>query len=252
LEDAALRFQRVIDLGRRMFPKRIVKENSSGRTGTRSRICFDALPVETDLGMADSIGPHGAARWVSSSIVATATTAPARLEQLEFHRKGVAALRPRGQRGSAAFVSRGTDDEAALKTCSCSSGRSKKTTCSHLSELQTLVDECHALWRGRSWGDVFQATAWYRLAERLFEADRQPCARVRLTMGGAGLTIHGSDGVLRFRSGALTSATEQLLDRCGVGPGVEPELSRARLLDHLLLLQLTDHERALYDHGMPT
>ena len=176
------------------------------------------------------------------------------LDHLEFHRKGIGLLRPRraGERGSAAFVSRGAGDESGLKTCSCAGARSKRKTCAHLAELQELVDECHGLWRGRSWADVFQATVWYRLAERLFDADRLPCARIGLTVGGVGLALYGGDGALRLRTGTLGPSSERLLDRCGVAPGVDPALSRARLLDQLQLLQVSDHERALHERGMPT
>lgn len=182
----------------------------------------------------------------------SATPDLALLERLEFHRKGIGLLHPPGERGSAAFISRGTDDANGLTTCTCARGRTKKKACAHLAELRELVDVCHAEWGGRSWGDVLQPTPWHRLAEALFEANRAPCARVRFTPTGEGHALRDGDGTALLRSRTITPSTQRLLDRCGVGPGVDPASSRAQLLDQLLLFQLTDHERALHDHGLPT
>jgi superfamily II DNA or RNA helicase len=184
----------------------------------------------------------------------TAVSSRQALASLEFHRQGVGQVRvsASGQRGSAAFVSRGPAEAMAVKTCSCSTGRAKKRTCAHLAELQSLVDECHASWSGRSWDVVFRQTLWYRLAEHLFEGDRQPCSRVRLSIRRSGVALHGGDGIPLLWSVTMTPGTERLLDRCGAAPGVDPSASRARLLGHLQLLQLSPHERALHDAGMPT
>jgi superfamily II DNA or RNA helicase len=184
--------------------------------------------------------------------VTTATTDRALQERLEFHRKGIGLLHLGGQGGSAAYVSRNSDDTTALRTCSCRHGRADKKTCAHLRELQGAVDRCHEQWAGRSWGDVLQTTAWHRLAELLFEASRAPCARLSCSAAGTAVTLQDADGHALLRCRTLTPATVRLLDRCGVAPGIAPATSRARLLDQLLLFQLTDHERALYDRGLPT
>ena len=186
--------------------------------------------------------------------MAAATVLPApRSADLEFHRRGIGLLQTTaGQRTAAAFVSRGADDEDALKTCSCApGGRARKKACAHLVELAQLVDQCHVQWGGRSWDAAFQSTLWYRLAERLFDVHRQPAARVQLTQGAA-LSLHANDGAALLRCATRTEAAERLLDRLGLSADGDPATSRARLLEHLLLLQLTTHERTLYDAGMPT
>jgi superfamily II DNA or RNA helicase len=175
---------------------------------------------------------------------------------LEFLRLGIGAtLADAGEAAQPAYVSTSADDDQALWTCTCVAGRRGKA-CRHVAPLQTMVDDCHARWGGRSWQPVFERSVWQRVAEVCFAADGRDCAGLRVQQvtldGQAFYRVEASrDGALR----ALVprdAAGQRLLERLGLGPLGAGEGSRARLLERLQRLQASPHERALNEHDTYT
>ena len=121
---------------------------------------------------------------------------PSDLTHLEVHRAGI-GLAPSGpaQEGAAIYVDGVPGLSTPLRSCTCGKGRS--TTCDHVKDLSRAVLAFREVYGDRPWGEVFEGTAWYRLARLLDEDAPRPRERVRvewLEVAGS-----GASGV-RFRA----------------------------------------------------
>lgn len=192
---------------------------------------------------------------------------------LEFHRSGI-GLVPSGpgQEGAAIYVEGVMGLNRALRSCTCDDGRS--TTCAHVKDLSRAVRAWLEVAGGNRWQQIFEASAWGRLAVLLSEDAPRPVAGVRVErLSGAG---DGSAGLrlrarVRKRGRAVRSADEgapeatgdelgrwlgdglgrvRLLERLGVGLDEEGSVDRAGVLERLAMFQWTKQEHLLAKAGM--
>ncbi len=159
-----------------------------------------------------------------------------------------------------------------LRSCTCGKGRS--TTCSHVKDLSRAVLAFREVYGDRSWGEVFEGTAWYRLARMLNEDAPRPCDRVQVEW----LEVAGSGGVRRplprgaSRRGGRRSRDAgekrgdelgrwlaggasrfRLLERLGKAPAdLAATSDRAGVLERLAMFQWSKQEHQLAKAGMKT
>jgi len=194
------------------------------------------------------------------------------LSHLELHRAGI-GLAPcgEGQEGAAIYVDGVPGLSTPLRSCTCGKGRT--TTCSHVKELSRAVKAFRETYGGRSWGAVFEATAWARLAKVLSEDAPRPVARVKVEWLEA---ASGRPSGVRFRSGRPAPAAAEggrsaakrgeelgrwlagdvcrfrLLERLGKVPADLDASDRAGVIERLAMFQWTKEEHALAKAGMKT
>lgn len=176
------------------------------------------------------------------------------LSTLEFHRDGIGLVPPDADsdRSVAVFVRRSGGAGRPVRLCSCSSGSPRRKSCSHLRALDSRVDDCHLVWGGLRWDQVFETTRWNRLARLLYAGEPLAADAARLvgspTDDAPAYVVAGADGtaLLRARAGP---AGARLVDRLGVAAGSD---TRARVLRKLRLLQATPAEQAINDAGLKT
>jgi len=192
------------------------------------------------------------------------------LSHLELHRSGI-GLAPsgKGQEGAAIHVDGVPGLSTTLHSCTCGNGRS--TTCSHLKDLSKAVLAFREIFGDRSWGTVFEATAWYQLARLLSDDAPRPCAQVKVEWLEA---VGERPSGVRLRSGRPGSAEDgrsearrgeelgrwltdggsrmRLLERLGKAPADLEASDRAGVLERLAMFQWTKQEHQLAKAGMKT
>ncbi len=193
-----------------------------------------------------------------------------RFPHLEMHRSGI-GLAPcgPGQEGAAIHVEGVPGLSGPLRSCPCDANGRRRETCEHLKDLSRAVQAFREAYGARSWGAVFEETAWARLARLLSEEAPCPCAKVRVEwLGGPGDSEASAPG-LRFVHSRKRSATKdeaeelgrwlsdgfgrlRLLERLGVAPEEAEAVDRAGVLERLAMFQWTRDEHALAKAGMKT
>jgi len=191
---------------------------------------------------------------------------------LEFHRSGI-GLVPSGpgQEGAAIYVEGVMGLNRALRSCTCDNGRA--TTCSHVKDLSRAVRAWFEAAGGNRWQEIFEATAWARLATLLSEEAPRPAAEVRVERFGGGASAVGLRFRARGRKRRRTSGTTagagadaagaelarwlgdglgriRLLERLGLALGEEGTVDRAGVLERLAMFQWTKQEHLLAKAGM--
>jgi superfamily II DNA or RNA helicase len=187
--------------------------------------------------------------------------------QLEFHRAGIGLVPDPGSGpDTAIYIAEAPGNQRAVRSCTCAAAR--RRTCDHLRELAVAMAELERRWPrfATAWEDLFNATAWCRLARLLQASAPQPCAtlRVRQLPADGGLQFLSPEGEELACWLDSSPAALRLLERTGkVAPGPrQPEapdggpaaavFDRAGLLDRLARFQITPAERQLSAHGFKT
>ncbi len=174
--------------------------------------------------------------------------------RLEFHRDGIALLpaaddpRP----GVAAHIRRSRDGRQALRTCSCGVATKRKAVCRHLTELEDLVDDCHAAWDNRSWNTVATGSPWHALARILFDGAPLRLEEAHLDRGSeGGLVVRDEGGAPWIRTFDTGPRSVRLGERLGC-LGTPGPTHRSRALQKLRILQVTAEESAMNERGLKT
>lgn len=179
------------------------------------------------------------------------------LERLEFHGSGIAlAPPPEEGGGQAIFISALPDTDRPLYSCTCSNGDLQ--ACPHLEELDAQVHVVEEHLGGRTWGEHFHRTLWFRLSGLCADESPQPWSQVRVCEVESG-TGNGSGSelaILDARGRELArwmapaeGARQRLLERLGKRPSDRPFTDRAALLARLARFQLKPEERRLEKRG---
>lgn len=179
------------------------------------------------------------------------------LERLEFHRSGIGlAPPPEEGGGQAIFISALPDTERPLYSCTCSNGDLQ--ACPHLEELDGQVRLVEERLGGRSWGEYFERTLWYRVLGLCADEAPHPWSQVQVREVEAG-TGNGSASELSILDprgrelarwlGPGDASRQRLLERLGKVPKDRPFTDRAALLARLARFQLKPDERRLEKRG---
>lgn len=175
---------------------------------------------------------------------------------LEFHRSGIGVLTNPNDPdpGSAIYLENAAGSTRPLRFCSCTAGRRK--TCRHLVELGKQLKIFRNRYDGRSFGEIFAATSWSRLATTLYGGDPLPFVETRV-----GRTTLDGRTVLRFVAPngntaldylEITPASLRFLERVGKVPPDDGFLGRAELIDKLAVFLRTSEEQHLNRARMKT
>ena len=179
-----------------------------------------------------------------------------RFSNLEFHRSGVGVLTHPNDAdpGSAIYLENAAGSTRPLRFCSCTAGR--RRTCQHLSELGRQLRTLRQTYRGRSPGDVYSTSTWYRLAQTLFEGEAEPFTDVEV----AQLRV-AEQTFFRFSTPSgeplldyleSSPASLRLLERLAKVPSGGGFLDRADLIDKLAVFLRSSEEQHLNRVGMRT
>ena len=167
---------------------------------------------------------------------------------VEFHRQGYGMLANLKEKDSGSPVCFPMSEKSTILTgyCNCARYR-KKGSCSHLSALIGLARKIQEK-DGRSAGETFAGSHWYRLGEILGESNALLCAGVQVKQ-----TQSGSDSFYEFssQSGSFlakfpipSSASTRFWERVGGAPK-QGSAGRAALLKKLESFLSTDKENAM-------
>ena len=168
--------------------------------------------------------------------------------ELELHRQGF-SLVPRADDATGGTAMHVVPALGGRPQRSCTCPLSKKKTCDHHKALSSLM----RAWKkseGKSpWQQRFAATVWYRLAQELWEEEKQLYAEVSVREATAGgpLIVTKPGGAMLARWLDPSPLRLRFLERLGQAP--EGAVDRAKLLDRLALFQLTEMDHLFAKKG---
>jgi len=182
--------------------------------------------------------------------------APEELENLEFHRHGL-ALMPDGKEHfpAVAFTIKAETKRTGYRFCACRTSSSQ--TCVHLKKLSRLSKALENGDAGIAGPEAFRNSFWYRFAAAMAENSRRSLDAVRLRGRGE----NGTAGEIRVYSDAgewilsyLSAGPDRsrFVDRCTLSSDADTVPTRADVLHRLALLTLTDDERMMQEKGFKT
>ena len=177
------------------------------------------------------------------------------LNQVEFHRHGLALVPDPGDRKpGVTFFLKGNENQPDLRICSCSTARGR--TCPHILKLVKLYGVLLKEFGGRSPEDVFRSSIWYRLATILADGCQETTGSVRLQFvdleSGRTLRVIGSDGKEMLSYFSKSSDAIRFLERLGQVPKEIAVPHRAALLEELAEMTLSDSEQVMWECGVKT
>jgi SNF2 family DNA or RNA helicase len=176
---------------------------------------------------------------------------------IEFFRNGYGMLVDPNDKdpGTPICFPRSTGGHVMTGYCNCR--KSQKTEgCAHFSELIRLVSEIEKKNETRSLGEVFAASAWYRLAALLSEGDAILCAHIKAGRqkqpSGYIYVFASQRDVLLARLLDDSAASLRFLDRAGLLPQQQVTSSRADIIQKIAAIQCSKEEQLMNKAGILT
>lgn len=175
---------------------------------------------------------------------------------IEFHREGYGMLADPAEKDPGAAVCFPRSEGSPILTgfCDCRAGRKTKS-CAHFSALVKLAAEIREQHGGRSAGEAFAASLWYRLGALLSEGDPIPCASAQAKRSRRDSAFIYAfvlqNGTLLARLPEASAAAQRFLERIAAAP-TQGFLSRADLIGKLASHLSTKEERLLNEAGSLT
>ena len=170
---------------------------------------------------------------------------------LEFHRQGygmVAAGKDKDPGWPLCFP---RAKNGRIKTGNCTCRRSQKgQSCSHFSELVKLVEQIEKQNGGRSLGELFAESRWYRIGMLLTEGDSIQSNRVHVSQSGKAYIFTSTDDRLLARLHDESETSLRFIERAGLLPGKHH--NRGQLFQRLSSILSSPEEKQLNKAGMLT
>jgi superfamily II DNA or RNA helicase len=174
---------------------------------------------------------------------------------IEFHRSGYGMLPDMRDKdpGRPICFPRNTGGGIFTGRCDCRDSR-KGQACAHLERLIRAARKIRKQYGGRSWGDAFIASLWYRLAAILSEGDDFVCAQARIARNPQerSWSFLSPRDVLSARLLDDSDASLRLLERAGKAPESNRFRDRAALIRQLTLMLRGEDEKRMNEVGVLT
>jgi superfamily II DNA or RNA helicase len=172
---------------------------------------------------------------------------------IEFHRQGygmAADLRDKDPGAPVCFpVSAG--GHIMTGVCDCKEGQKKKS-CRHFSELVRVVKEIEKKNQGRSMGEIYDQSRWYRISSLISEGDPTPCAGIRASRIRHGYIFATSQTIVLARLLDNSATSIRFLERAGMLPQRNGISSRSDLIRKLTAHLASDEEQRMNEAGVLT
>ncbi len=173
---------------------------------------------------------------------------------IEFHRSCYGMLPDMQDKdpGMPICVPRNAGGGIFAGKCDCRAGR-KGQACSHFERLVRAARRIRKHFEGRSWGEVFNASVWYRLAAILSEGNAVLCPDLRVARSPQerAWNFLSPQDVLLARSHDAEGSL-RLLERIGKTPPSNRFRDRAALIRQLTVASRGEDERRLNEAGVLT
>ncbi len=174
---------------------------------------------------------------------------------IEFHRSGYGMLPDMQDKdpGMPICFPRNAGGEILTGKCDCRQSR-KGQDCAHFERLVRAARQIRKQNGGRSWGDAFNASLWYRLAAILSEGDAVLCPDIRAARNPQERTwsFLSPREALLAKSLDDSEASLRLLERAGKTPRSNRFRDRAALIRHLAIILRGEDEKRMNEAGVLT
>ena len=182
-------------------------------------------------------------------------TPPLDLNQVEFHRHGLALLPDLSDtRPGVAYLMKDPATALDLRICSCSIA--KRQTCPHIFKLVDLYKAFLKKNEGKPPQEVFRSSLWYRMADFLADRCRETPKSVHLQFvdfeSRRSLRVSDSNGQEMLSYFSQSADAIRFLERLGQVPEDNVIPHRGGLLGDLALFTLSDAEKAMREMGVKT
>ena len=176
---------------------------------------------------------------------------------IEFFREGYGMLSDARDKDPGAPVCFPRTAGGRVMTGYCTCRESKKgSSCPHYSELVRLAAEIKKQNRGRSPGEMFAGTVWFRLASLLSEGDPVQCADIKagqvLRSSARTCTFTRYNDALAARLLDDSAASLRFIERVGKMPQLQAQPTRFDLIQKLAANQCSKEEQLLNKSGILT
>ena len=176
----------------------------------------------------------------------------AEFDNIEFFRSGYGMLPELGDKdpGMPLCVPRSAGGSILTGKCDCRESR-KRQGCAHFERLTRAVDPIRERQGGRSWGEAFAGSLWYRLAGVLSEGDFSCCREIRPARDpGQGTFCFLAPGDrLVARLLDASEASLRFLERLGKAPKSNCFRDRAGLIRNVAAMVSGDDEKRMNEAG---
>lgn len=178
-------------------------------------------------------------------------------ENVEFHRQGYGMLADVRDKdpGSPVCFPRSAGGRVMTGSCTCDKNR-RTGSCSHFSELVKLAASIKKRHGGRSWGEVFAESLWYRIAYLLSEGDPIRCSDACVSPlqlpASRAFAFASTQGRFLARLLDGSGASLRFLERAGMLPQKGRLPGRADLLQKIEYYQRSEEEQRLNEAGALT